>query len=160
MLQYRDFYLTFKDKYLAEFDSAVSSQKPSKFNDNSNKDPKNINLPYWLDLPWEIRVKIYLTLYCLEKQIKKVELSEREANICRWSCLFIHIGCAKKSKTSKVYVYSFLSALFLIQMIESNQLCDELIKGSGFEFLQFSPVKNDLNPGGMVVEVRRDKKLK
>ena len=41
-------------------------------------------------------------------------------------------------------------------------MCDELIKGSGFESLQFSTVMNNQNDSnnGAVVEVKRDKKLK
>lgn len=45
----------------------------------------------------------------------------------------MHIGCAKPSKTSKIHVYSFLSALFIIQMLESGDIARELIEGSGYE---------------------------
>ena len=50
----------------------------------------------------------------------------------RWSALLLHIGCAKKSKTSKMYVYSFLSALFIIQMLESGDIPSQLLEGSGY----------------------------
>ena len=87
-----------------------------------------------MELPWDIRVKIYLTLYSIEVETQQEEgLSERELNILRWAALFQHIGCAKKSKTSKVYTYSFVSALFLIQMLESGQLFNELLEGSAYQ---------------------------
>lgn len=87
-----------------------------------------------MELPWDIRVKIYLTLYSIEVETQQEEgLSEREINILRWAALFQHIGCAKKSKTSKVYIYSFVSALFLIQMLESGQLFHELLEGSAYQ---------------------------
>ena len=75
-----------------------------------------------MELPWDIRVKTYLTLYAIEVQTQNCELTEREVNMLRWSALLLHIGCAKKSKTSKMYVYSFLSALFIIQMLESGDI--------------------------------------
>ena len=63
-------------------------------------------------------------------------MSEREVNILRWAALLLHVGCAKKSKTSKVYIYSFLSALFILQMIESGKLSQELLEGSGYQEMQ------------------------
>ena len=79
---------------------------------------------FWRELPWDIRVKSYLTLYSveIEAQISDHELTEREVNILRWAALLLHIGCAKPSKTSKIHVYSFLSALFIIQMLESGDI--------------------------------------
>ena len=59
-------------------------------------------------------------------------LSEREINILRWAALLLHIGCAKPSKTSKIHIYSFLSALFIVQMLESGDIARELIEGSGY----------------------------
>ena len=78
---------------------------------------KSTNLAHWSGLPWEIRVKTYLTIYSVDHECKMANLTPRETNICRWACLLLHIGCAKKSKTSKIYIYSFLSAPFIIQML-------------------------------------------
>ena len=69
----------------------------------------------------------------IEAKAEDNDLSEREVNILRWAALLLHIGCAKQSKTSKIYVYSFLSALFIIQMLESGDIAPELLEGSGYE---------------------------
>ena len=45
----------------------------------------------------------------------------------------MHIGCSKRSKTSKIHIYSFMGALFLIQMLEAGTLPAELLEGAGFE---------------------------
>ena len=79
-------------------------------------------------------MKTYLTLYSIEieAQLEDNALSEREINILRWAALLLHIGCAKPSKTSKIHIYSFLSALFIVQMLESGDIARELIEGSGY----------------------------
>ena len=56
----------------------------------------------------------------------------------------MHIGCAKPSKTSKIHVYSFLSALFIIQMLESGDIARELIEGSFYEEMTAMPLKEQL----------------
>lgn len=126
--QYKDFYVNFRENHLPKFDQAVAGNgqyiEVSDVNaDIDNHEGFPINLKFWLDLPWDIRVKTFLTLYAVENQAKTDnDLSEREVNILRWAALLLHIGCAKKSKTSKIYVYSFLSALFIIQMLESGDM--------------------------------------
>ena len=102
---------------------------------NNGGQGNSIQLKFWKQLPWDIRVKTYLTLYSVEIEAKADDndLSEREVNILRWAALLLHIGCAKQSKTSKIYVYSFLSALFIIQMLESGDIAPELLEGSGYE---------------------------
>ena len=90
---------------------------------------KSINIIHWKELPWEIRVKTYLAVYSVDWEAKLAKLSPRETNICRWAALFLHIGCAKKSKTSKIYIYSFLSALFMIKMFHKNSLQIEVTPG-------------------------------
>jgi len=88
-------------------------------------------------LPWDIRVKTYLTLYAVEVEAQaNPELTEQEVNILRWAALLLHIGCAKRSKTSKTYIYSFLSALYMIQIIESGDIAQELLEGSGYQEMQ------------------------
>ena len=83
---------------------------------------RSIGLTQWKNLPWEIRVKSYLTICSIDLEAIKAGLTPREKNICRWAALYLHIGCAKKSKTSKIYVYSFLSALLIIQMMQQDSL--------------------------------------
>jgi len=100
-----------------------------------------LNLKFWSELPWDIRVKTYLTMYAVEIEARNdSDLSEREVNILRWAALLLHIGCAKKSKTSKLYIYSFLSALFIIQMLECDHVAQELLEGSGYQQMQLQTV--------------------
>ena len=140
--QYKDFYVYFRQNILDKFDKAVSSELKSTNNasgneimNNSGGQGSSVQLKFWKQLPWDIRVKTYLTLYSVEVEAKSEDndLSEREVNILRWAALLLHIGCAKQSKTSKIYVYSFLSALFIIQMLESGDIASELLEGSGYE---------------------------
>ena len=115
---------------LAKFDDVVADgMRVSQFGSCTS-----IRLKFWRDLPWDIRVKTYLTLYSIEieAQLEDNALSEREINILRWAALLLHIGCAKPSKTSKIHIYSFLSALFIVQMLESGDIARELIEGSGY----------------------------
>jgi len=58
----------------------------------------------------------------------------------RWAALLLHIGCAKKSTTSKVFIYSFLSALFILQMLENRCFASELLEGSGYQEMQLVPM--------------------
>ena len=115
--QYKDFYVYFRQDLLAKFDDVVSEnlRTTSQFG-TENRDKVSVGLKFWRDLPWDIRVKTYLTLYAVEVEAQHPDnaLSEREINILRWSALLLHIGCAKPSKTSKVHVYSFLSSLYII----------------------------------------------
>ena len=95
---------------LEKFDDEVGEGTDANFGGD-----QRISLKFWKELSWDIRVKTYLTLYAIEVEAKlNSDLSPREVNILRWSALLLHIGCSKKSKTSKVYTYSFLSALFII----------------------------------------------
>lgn len=134
--QYKDFYVYFRKNLLEKFDDTVAeSQKTEPEFGSERLSTTSIGLKYWRELPWEIRVKTYLTLYSVEMEAQKAgenELSEREINVLRWVALLLHIGCAKPSKTSKVHVYSFLSALFIIQMLESGDIAQELLEGSGY----------------------------
>jgi len=75
---------------------------------------KCINLMFWADLPQEIQIKTYLTLHAVEMESTEAGLSSRERNIVRWAALFLYIGRVKPSKTSKVYIYSFLSTLYIL----------------------------------------------
>ena len=75
-----------------------------------------------------------MTLYAVEIEAQHGnDLSVRVVNILRWAALFLHMGCSKKSKTSKVYTYSFLSALYILQILESGKLAQELLEGSGYQ---------------------------
>ena len=105
--------MNFKDNLLQELDESVGVESFATLEEPKLKG-KSTNLAHWSGLPWEIRVKTYLTIYSVDLECKLANLSQRETNICRWACLLLHIGCAKKSKTSKIYIYSFLSALFII----------------------------------------------
>ena len=129
---------------LANFDDVVAyGVRVSQFGNCTS-----IGLKFWRDLPWDIRVKTYLTLYSIEieAQLEDNALSEREINILRWAALLLHIGCAKPSKTSKIHIYSFLSALFIVQMLESGDIARELIEGSGYrEMLPKSVAENATN---------------
>ena len=108
--------MEFKQNFLQEIDDVVGVQRFEDL-DLSAINGKSANLIHWNELPWEIRVKTYLTVYSVDWECKLAKLSARETHICRWAALLLHIGCAKKSKTSKIYIYSFLSALFIIQML-------------------------------------------
>jgi hypothetical protein len=67
-------------------------------------------IPNWNNMPKEIKIKTYLTLYSLESEIT-LNFTKKEKDIMRYACLCLHLGCCKKqSKTSKVYTQSFLSA--------------------------------------------------
>ena len=119
--KYKDFYIDFRDKLLQELDEAVSVENFASIGEPKTQG-KQANLAHWTGLPWELRVKTYLTVYSVDYECRVANLSPREVNICRWACLLLHIGCAKKSKTSKIYIYSFLSALFIIQMLQQDSL--------------------------------------
>ena len=74
-----------------------------------------------------------MTLYGVEVEAKQnPDLTEREVNILRWAALLLHIGCSKRSKTSKTHIYSFLSALYIIQILESRDIATELLEGSDY----------------------------
>lgn len=138
--QYKDFYVYFRQNLLEKFDNAVG-EAVSSFRTNQPAECKStINIRFWRMLPWDIRVKTYLTLYAIEIEAQRAqeedELSEREINILRWAALLLHIGCAKNSKTSKIYIYSFLSALFLTQMLECGDIPQELLEGSAYQEMQ------------------------
>ena len=135
---YKDFYVSFKKNLLSQFDDAVGGYKrTNQLGTDREASSGSIDLKFWRQLPWDIRVKTYLTLYAIEIEAQQNdELTEKEVNILRWAALLLHIGCAKPSKTSKVYVYSFLSALFILQMLESGDIKQELLEGAAYEEMQ------------------------
>ena len=117
--QYKDFYIFFKNNLLATFDELVGIEQEHSSAYKSYgtyNETRSVSLKFWQQLPWDIRVKTYLTLYGIELEAQENPdfLNEREVNILRWAALLLHIGCSKRSKTSKTHVYSFLGALYMI----------------------------------------------
>ena len=63
--QHKDFYVNFRQNLLEKFDNAVAdSPICNRFGGNEQQNP--LGLKYWRELPWDIRVKTYLTLYAVE----------------------------------------------------------------------------------------------
>ena len=62
--QHKDFYVYFRQNLLGKFDACVSEQVQSVA--SSFGGDKSLNLRFWNELPWDIRVKTYLTLYAVE----------------------------------------------------------------------------------------------
>lgn len=65
--QHKDFYVNFRQTLLEKFDNAVGenmeeSGRASRFGGSE----QTLNLKFWRELPWDIRVKTYLTLYAVE----------------------------------------------------------------------------------------------
>ena len=72
--QYKDFYIDFRENFLEQIDDVVGI--PDNFDiDHSKQKDKSINLMHWKDLPWEIRVKTYLTVYSVDWECKLAKLS-------------------------------------------------------------------------------------
>lgn len=63
--QYKDFYVYFRENLLNKFDDAVAESQRLKFG-LENRDQVSLNIKFWKELPWDIRVKTYLTLYSIE----------------------------------------------------------------------------------------------
>ena len=72
--QYKDFYIDFKENFLEQIDDVVGIGTFIE-NDQPQQIGKSINLMHWKDLPWEIRVKTYLTVYSVEWEAKLAKLS-------------------------------------------------------------------------------------
>jgi hypothetical protein len=62
----------------------------------------SVPINWWADMPKIVELKTVLTLYTLEIEVALSSLSVREADILRWTVLFLHLGSAKyESRTSK-----------------------------------------------------------
>lgn len=158
--QYKDFYVYFKNHLIAKFDQEVSdsSARTSRFLEEERGAGRSLQLKFWQQLPWDIRLKTYLTLHGVEIETKlNPDLSEREVNILRWAALMLHIGCSKRSKTSKTHIYSFLSALYMIQMLESRDIAPELLDGADYTEMQIvsprDPTKTLLKSKGVDLQI-------